>query len=211
MERLILVVAIILLAGASSWLWFENHNLNKQVEDEIEKSKISVSATMLSKATEFTFMKVTANYTYHMKQKDLGPRKGNWEAIYTWDYPFNFGYKIEDEWNWCIKVNEEERTVSINAPQIKQLNESAASPKVEAIFNGGVRSTQIAAQEWIVVLANKKVKEAAEAYLDNQTVKESVKQALASFFRGILNDARKGMKPINEVIVNIKDDDVCIN
>jgi len=209
MDRIILGIATVLLGVFCISLWDKNQDLEKSYKDEIKKAKISIDSTMLSEATEFTFMKVENQFTYYMKEDDIGPQRGKWEAIYTWNYPFNFGYKIEDGWNWCIDVNDEEGIVSINAPEIVQLNKSDASPEVGKIFNGGIRTTQVAAQQWMVNHANQKMQDTAKAYLENDTVQESVKKSLSSFFRGILNDAHKNGNPINEVIVNITDTNSC--
>ncbi|WP_043319505.1 hypothetical protein [Microbulbifer sp. HZ11] len=205
MDRIILGVITAVLAVFSYSLWDKNQDL----EQEVKRGKISIDSTMLSKATEFTFMKVENQFTYYMKEKNIGPKNGKWEALYTWSYPFNFGYKIEDNWDWCINVDQEEGVISINAPKITQLNRSDASPKAEKIFNGGFKATQVAAQEWMVETANKKMKDTASRYLENTTVQESVKKSLSSFFREILNDAHEGENPINEVIVNITDDSTC--
>ncbi len=209
MDRIVLGVVAILLAVFSYSLWDKNNDLKDEVKRATEVAEISINSTMLSKATEFTFMKVKNQFTYHMDEEDIGPRKGDWEAIYSWEYPFNFGYKIKSDWNWCIHIDQDKSIVSINAPKIEQLNKSDASPRVGKIFNGGVRATQVAAQEWMVDLANEKMKKTADAYLNNETVQDSVKRSLASFFRGILNDAREGERPINEVIINITSENSC--
>ncbi len=209
MDRIVLGIVAILLAVFSYSLWDKNNDLKEEVKRAVDIGEISINATMLSKATEFTFMKVKNQFTYHMNEKNVGPKKGNWEAICSWEYQFNFGYKIEDKWNWCIDVDQIKGTVSINAPLIEQLNKSDASPKAGKIFNGGIKVTQVAAQEWMIDLANEKMKKTAEAYLGNETIQDSVKKSLASFFRGILNDARVGERPINEVIVNVASENSC--
>lgn len=200
MDRVVLVVVAIALSVFSYSLWDKNGKLQEDLAHEVEKGKISIDSSMLTKATEFTFMKVTNKFTYYMDEDDIGPLKGKWRAIYHWDYPFNFGYKIKDQWKWCIHVDQDKGEVTLNAPKVVQLNASSASPVAEKIFNGGMKPTQTAAQQWMVDLANSKMKEVADAYLDNSTVKESVKNSLASFFQDILNDAQPG-NPVRKVIV----------
>ncbi|WP_177168832.1 hypothetical protein [Thalassotalea agarivorans] len=207
MDRIILVLTVTGLAVLSFFLWSKNAQLQDEISEEIEKGKISITSTILSETTEFTFMKVTNQFVYYMdkKGKDIGhgaKKSARWKALYKWEYPFHFGFKINEGWNWCIKVDEENGIVTLNAPQIKQLNTSSASPKLVEIFNSGFKKTQVAAQKWMQSLSNKKVKQAADAYLSNKTVQSSVKKSLAAFFQEILNDAHKDANPISKVIVN---------
>eukprot|EP01026_Neomeris_dumetosa_P020100 TRINITY_DN180950_c0_g1_i1.p2 TRINITY_DN180950_c0_g1~~TRINITY_DN180950_c0_g1_i1.p2 ORF type:complete len:139 (+),score=16.25 TRINITY_DN180950_c0_g1_i1:296-712(+) len=112
MDRLILGLAAIALAGVSVFLWNKNSQLEEDYKEEVEKGKISISATMLSETTEFTFMKVTNQFVYYMDKtgEDIGhgaKKLAKWKALYKWEYPFHFGFKVKEGWNWCIKVNEQ--------------------------------------------------------------------------------------------------------
>ena len=214
MDRIILVLTVAALAVLSFFLWSENSQLQDDISEEIEKGKISISSTILSETTEFTFMKVTNQYVYYMnkKGKDIGygaKKSARWKALYKWEYPFHFGFKVDEGWNWCIKVDDEEGIVTLNAPKIKQLNTSDASPELVEIFNSGFKSTQVAAHKWMQDLSNKKIKQTAEAYLENKTVQSSVRKSLAAFFQEILNDAHKGSNPISKVVVNTVDKSAC--
>lgn len=207
MDRIILGLAAIALAVLSFSLWDKNSRLQDDINEEIEKGKISISSTMLSETTEFTFMKVTNQFVYYMDKKgsEIGHganKSAHWKALYKWEYPFHFGFKVDEGWDWCIKVDEQEGIVTLNAPEIKQLNTSNASPEIEAIFNSGIKSTQVAAQKWMQELANKKMKSTANTYLSNQTVLNSVKKSLAAFFQEILNDAHKHTNPVSKVVIN---------
>ena len=158
MDRIILGFTVAALAVLSFFLWSENSQLQEDISEEIEKSKISITSTILSETTEFTFMKVTNQFVYYMdkKGKDIGngaSKSARWKALYKWDYPFHFGFKIDEGWNWCIKVDEQEGIVTLNAPKIKQLNTSDASPKLVEIFNGGVKKTQVLASIFVLQLA----------------------------------------------------------
>lgn len=206
MDRVILGLIAIVLAVLSFFLWSQNSRLQEDISEEIEKGKISITSTLLSEATEFTFMKVTNQFVYYMdKTGDVighGAKKSaRWKALYKWKYPFHFGFKVDEGWDWCIKVDEQAGVVTLNAPKINQLNTSNAAPEVEQIFNAGIKSTQVAAQKWMQELANSEVTQAANVYLANETVQSSVKKSLAAFFQEILNDAHENTNPISKVIV----------
>lgn len=214
MDRIILGFTVAALAVLSFFLWSENLQLQDDISEEIEKGKISISSTILSETTEFTFMKVTNQFVYYMNKRgeDIGydaNKSARWEALYKWEYPFHFGFKVNEGWDWCIKVDEQEGIVTLNAPQIKQLNTSDASPEVMKIFNSGFKKTQVAAQKWIQDLSNKKIRQAAEVYLSNNTVQSSVKKSLAAFFQEILNDAHNDANPVSKVVVNTVDKSSC--
>ena len=214
MDRIVLVLIAIALGIFSFSLWSKNTELERGITEEIEKGKIAISSTILSEATEFTFMKVTNQFVYYMDKRgsEIGydaKKSAHWKALYSWEYPFHFGFKVAQGWNWCIKVDEEEGIVTLNAPEIKQLNTSNASPNLDAIFNSGFKGTQVAAQKWMQDLANKKVRETANAYLSNKTVQNSVKKSLAAFFQEILNDAHKHSNPVTKVVVNTVEKSTC--
>ena len=59
MDRIILGLTVAALAVLSFFLWSENSQLQDDISEEIEKGKISISSTLLSENTEFTFMKVS--------------------------------------------------------------------------------------------------------------------------------------------------------
>ena len=209
MDRLVLALAAIALGILSYTLWHENGRLQEDISEEIEKNKISISSTILTEATEFTFMKVTNQFMYYMDAKPVKKSPAKWQAVYQWDYTFNFGFEIDEGWNWCIKVDEQAGIVTLNAPAIKQLNQSSASPTPVKIINGGNRKTSQAAAKLIRDTANRKVRDAARVYLENRTVQSSVKKSLASFFQDILNDAHENSNPISKVVVNIVGKSTC--
>lgn len=214
MDRLILSLAAIALAVAAFFFWNKNEQLQKDIMAEIEKGRISIDSTLLSETTEITFMKVTNQFVYYMDKKgeDIGhgaKKLARWKALYRWEYPFNFGVKIDEGWNWCIKIDEQEGIVTLNVPEIRQLNTSKASPTAEAIFNGGTKDTQVAAQQWMQELADSKVKRTADVYLKNDTVQNSVKRSLATFFQDIINDAHQNSNPVSKVIVNTVKQSTC--
>ena len=214
MDRVIFGLATVALAVLSFYFWNQNNQLQHEIDEEIEKGRIAISSSMLSEATEFTFMKVTNEFVYYMDKKGSEIKHGanksaRWKALYKWNYPFHFGFKVSEGWDWCIKVNEDEGIVTLNAPAIVQLNTSPASPKVEEIFNSGFKSTQVAAQKYMQDLADDKVLQVANEYLSNNTVKRSVKKSLAAFFQDILNDAHEYSNPISKVEVNIVNKSGC--
>lgn len=210
MDRLLLIVLTLALGVFSYAQWDKSNQLETELEDAAERAKINITSSMLSKATEFTFMKITNSFSYYMDRSfGEGLIKGRWKALYEWDYTFNFGFKILEGWQWCIDVNHEEGIVTLNAPKISQLNDSSAAPEAVEIFNAGNRDNTARANAKAKEIANKKMAEAEKAYLSNKTIQSSVKKSLGAFFQEILNDAHEYSNPIRKVNVNLVSKSSC--
>lgn len=211
MDRIVLFIICLALGGVSFFYWQQNSQLQQDIEEVKNLHDIAITSTLLTETTEFTFMKISNDYVYLMDQKGKAIAKATkmkvsnsarWKALYKWRYTYHFGFNIKQGWQWCIKVDQAKGQVTLNAPLITQMNTSDASPKLVEIFNGGVKKTQLAADKWIQLHANKMVKKAADVYLANPTVQSSVQKSLATFFQDILNDAHPDANPVRKVVVN---------
>ncbi|RJG51329.1 hypothetical protein [Motilimonas pumila] len=211
MDRIFLFITCIGLAALSVFFWLQNGQLQEDIDEVKSLHDIAITSTLLTETTEFTFMKISNEYVYLMDQKGKALAKATamkvsksarWKALYKWRYNFHFGFYVKQGWQWCIKVDQAKGEVTLNAPLVTQLNTSDASPKLMEILNGGVRKTQLAADKWIQLHANKAIKKTADVYLQNATVQSSVQKSLATFFQDILNDAHPDANPVRKVVVN---------
>lgn len=211
MERVVMLLLLVIFAGAA-YVMYDKKNDAQQAQQRVEgelkkeigKGRITISKTMPELATEFIFMDVTNQYAYLFDTRTAGFKRERYVAYYEWNYTLKFGYAVPRNWNWCIKVIDEKNgIVQVNAPAVTQLGGNGAAPVVKTILNSALyASTEKLVNQEVQRIADEKIATQARVYLDNATLKASVRGALSSFLQDIMNGAYKDARPIRKVEIN---------
>lgn len=202
MDKVIFGLISLLLAAATYHFWNKVDGLEKALEDEKQKNQIRISNATLSEVSRFEFLDVQNDFSYLLDKKyGSGAKHERVTALYGWTYQFSFGFDLSSGWDWCPEVVDEKLgIVEVAVPDVVQTNSNAPAPEPVKVFNGAYWDDhKTAVSEEVSEYAHKKVKEMADAYLNNPTTVSSVQRSLSKHLQSVMNAAHSNANPISEV------------
>ena len=178
--------------------------LSLTLENEKEKNRIKISKTMLSSVSKFTFLEVKSSFSYLYDDNiGSGVKYEKVTALFEWEYVFSFGFDVPKDWDWCPKiVDGENGVVSVNAPPVTQTNSNLPAPSKTKVLNGAYWDAhEVEIENTVKQLAQERIKEVAESYLENATTQQSVRDSLSNHLKTIMNAGHSNSNPIRTVKV----------